>query len=194
MNFLAHVYLSGNNEQVLVGNFMGDFVKGKQFEEYEEGVKRGILLHRHIDEFTDQHYAVHESKKRLWEKYHHYAGVIVDMFYDHFLAANWSAYHHMPLENFSQYVYNTVLLYENILPKGVKYMMPFMIEHDWLKNYAHHEGIQRALSGMAKRTTFHSKMELAVADLKLQYADFKSDFESFFPDIKAFAEEWLKKN
>lgn len=194
MNFLAHIYLSGKNEQVLVGNFIGDFVKGNQFENFETDIKRGILLHRHIDEFTDHHPAVLKSKKMLWDKYRHYAGVIVDMFYDHFLAANWINYHSVPLEQFSKYVYATIGRYEQILPKGVKYMLPFMIENDWLLNYSKKNGIQRALSGMAKRTTFQSKMEEAVEDLTLHYDNFQIDFEAFFPDVEAYAKNWLEQN
>jgi acyl carrier protein phosphodiesterase len=91
MNFLAHLHLSGNNPNIMLGNFMGDFVKGKSYrQQYEPEIIKGIELHRSIDEFTDSHPVVTESKNRLRPTYRHYSGVIVDVFYDHFLAANWN--------------------------------------------------------------------------------------------------------
>lgn len=194
MNFLAHLYLSGNNEEIMVGNFIGDFVKGKAYEVYSKNIQRGIILHRHIDEYTDHHPVVMESKKRLWEKYRHYAGVIVDMFYDHFLAANWSDFHKMPLPDFAQYVYRLMLSHKEQLPKGVNYMLPFMIEHNWLFNYANTEGIHNALAGMARRTTFKSKMDEAVVDLDHHYSEFEDEFRRFFPDLENFVQDWLKNN
>ncbi|MEX2335963.1 MAG: ACP phosphodiesterase [Fulvivirga sp.] len=194
MNFLAHLYLSGYNEKVMVGNFIGDFVKGKQYENYEPGIKKGILLHRHIDAFTDVHPKVIASKRRLWEKYRHYAGVIVDIFYDHFLAVNWSVYHQMPLVDYTQKAYKIILAHETTLPKGAKYMLPFMMENNWLLNYAQKEGIRQALTGMARRATFQSKMGQAAHDLTLHYDDFEKDFKDFFPDVIIFAGDWLKEN
>ncbi len=89
MNFLAHIYLSGNQERVMIGNFIGDFVKGKAWEEFDSAIQRGILLHREIDRYTDDHEVVIKTKERLRPKYHHYAPVISDVFYDHFLASLW---------------------------------------------------------------------------------------------------------
>src|SRR5690606_29576564 len=102
MNFLAHIYLSGNDDLIRIGNFMADGIKGKDYEEYPEKLKTGILLHRFIDTYTDAHPIVRESTKRLHSKYHHYSGVAVDMFYDHFLAKNWSRYSDEPLDEFVQ--------------------------------------------------------------------------------------------
>lgn len=194
MNFLAHVFLSGSNEQIMVGNFIGDFVKGKEHEMYAPDIQRGILLHRHIDAYTDQHPAVYQSKKRLWKKYHHYAAVIVDVFYDHFLAAGWSAYHNMTLQDFSRHVYETVLQYDEVLPDRVKYMLKFMMRDNWLYSYSRTEGIHQALTGMARRTSFKSGMENAVQDLIAEYETFKEDFELFFPDVQAYVTEWLRNN
>src|SRR5688572_23110697 len=109
MNFLAHAYLSGDDEHVMAGNFFADFVKGKQaLQAFDTGIARGIALHRQIDSFTDTHAIVAESKKRLKPKYRHYAAVIVDVFYDHFLARNWNDYHHQPLEIYVRGVYATL--------------------------------------------------------------------------------------
>jgi acyl carrier protein phosphodiesterase len=192
MNFLAHLYLSGDNPTIMVGNFMGDFVKGKQaLEQFEPEIVKGIELHRSIDEFTDSHEVVTQSKNRLRPKYRHYSGVIVDVFYDHFLAKNWNDYHPDLLPDFADQAYETIQSFDTILPREVKYMMPYMIKGNWLVNYSKLEGIHQALSGMARRTPFLSKMEEASRDLEKDYSDFKSEFDSFFPQLKSFCEDFL---
>ena len=110
MNFLAHLYLSGNNKEVILGNFIADAVKGKELNRYKEQVQVGIRLHRAIDTYTDKHPVVEKSKERLRGKYHKYAGVIVDMFYDHFLAANWNEYSNEPLNKFTSNAYRILIL------------------------------------------------------------------------------------
>lgn len=194
MNFLAHLYLSGNNQKIMVGNFIGDFVKGKGYESFESGIKKGILLHRNIDAYTDQHPKFLESKRKLWDKYRHYSGVIVDMFYDHFLAANWASYHHLPLIDYTHDVYDLMEQHNTQLPMKFRNILPFIIKNNWLLNYAHKEGIAQALAGMARRTTFNSKMECAVSDLTQHYSTFQQDFEAFFPDVSVYAEKWLADN
>ena len=177
MNFLAHVYLSGNNPKLLVGNFIGDFVKGKNaLENFEEEIVRGIELHRSIDAFTDKHPTVSKSKDRLREKYRHYSGVIVDVFYDHFLGKNWKDYHPQPLDTFASNVYKIIDNHYTILPAEVKNMFPYMKRGNWLVGYSFVEGIHRALSGMASRTTFVSKMEQASGDLVTHYDAFEQEF------------------
>jgi len=195
MNFLAHLYLSGDNPKIKIGNFIGDFVKGKNLtERFDTAVAKGIALHREIDWFTDTHSVVKQSKDRLRPKYRHYAGVIVDIFYDHFLAKNWDHYSKQLLPDFAEACYATILEHESMLPEEVKYMMPYMIKGNWLVNYSKLEGIQRALSGMARRTRFESKMEDSVADLQDNYGDFKIEFEAFFPDLVANSEAWIRNH
>lgn len=184
MNFLAHLYLSGDDEEIMVGNFIGDFVRGRTiYEQFPYKIALGIELHREIDEFTDNHPVVLKSKIRLRPKYRHYAPVIVDMFYDHYLACHWNKYHTQPLHNYSQYAYQILTKFDEQLPRQVKYMLPYMIEGNWLLNYSKPEGIHRALSGMAKRTPYDSKMDEAIHDLKSNYADFEQEFSRFFPDL-----------
>ena len=100
MNFLAHIYLSGDNDLIKIGNFMADGIRGKQYENYPLEIQKGIILHRAIDTFTDAHPIFRQSTKRLHNNYHHYAGVIVDILYDHFLAKNWNKYSDEKLEDF----------------------------------------------------------------------------------------------
>jgi acyl carrier protein phosphodiesterase len=188
MNFLAHLYLSGDDPNLMVGNFIGDFVKGKiALAEFHPEIIKGIELHRAIDEFTDSHEVVTASKNRLRPKYRHYSGVIVDVFYDHFLAKNWNTYHPELLPDFADKAYGVIQSYDAILPKEVKFMMPYMIKGNWLVNYSSTEGIHRALSGMARRTPYESKMEQSVEDLRENYDDFKNEFEKFFPELNSFA-------
>lgn len=176
----------------MVGNFIGDFVKGRNaMEAFEPEIIKGIELHRNIDEFTDSHEIVTESKNRLRPKYRHYSGVIVDVFYDHFLAKNWNQYHTELLPDYADHVYEKIQAFDPILPMEVKYMMPYMIKGNWLVNYSKLEGINRALSGMSRRTPYESKMEEATLDLEKNYEAFKREFDTFFPSLKTFSENFL---
>ncbi|MEM7109751.1 MAG: ACP phosphodiesterase [Bacteroidota bacterium] len=195
MNFLAHAFLSGEEDkELMVGNFVGDFIKGKQYEDYSKGIQNGVLIHRAIDEYTDTHPVVSQSKDRLRFKYRHYSGVIVDMAYDHFLAANWSAYHDTSLLDFTYQVYHEIDQRLLFLPDRFTHMFSYMKRDNWLFHYAELEGIHRALSGMSRRTTFDSKMEEATQDLQDQYKDFEADFTQFIPDVIRFSAQWLEKN
>lgn len=192
MNFLAHLYLSGTDQKIMVGNFIADFVKGRAaLSQFEPEIIRGIELHRAIDEFTDTHPVVSISKNRLRLKYRHYSGVIVDVFYDHFLAREWSSYHYELLPDFADKAYNTIQAYNSVLPPDVKYMLPYMIKGNWLVNYSKLEGIHRALSGMSRRTPYESKMEESVVDLERDYEEYKKEFEVFFPQLTEFSKQFL---
>lgn len=186
MNFLAHLFLSGKEEEVMVGNFIGDFVKGSNFESFAPRIQHGIILHRAIDTFTDSHQVVLESKVRLRSEFSHYAPVIADIFYDHFLAKNWEAYAETPLREFTEWFYDMITAYSEILPPAVLRMLEFMKRDNWLYNYQFIEGIDKALSGLSRRTKFKSGMEHAAAALEKDYDDFENDFNRFFPDLQEF--------
>jgi acyl carrier protein phosphodiesterase len=193
MNFLAHLYLSGDNPEIMVGNFIGDFVRGRNvYDQFKHNIALGIELHRQIDEFTDHHQIVLESKKRLRGKYRHYAPVIVDVFYDHFLAIHWSDLHPKSLPDFATYAYMQLEHHESILPERVLHMMPYMIQGNWLVNYAKTEGIHRALSGMSRRTPYESKMDEAVHDLEKYFKEFDEEFLKFFPELKQMSESFIQ--
>lgn len=195
MNFLAHLYLSGDNQKIMLGNFMGDFVKGRgALGQFDPDIVKGIELHRTIDEFTDSHAVVTQSKNRLRPKYRHYSGVIVDIFYDHFLAKEWSNYHSDLLPDFADKAYEVIQSHDAILPEEIKFMMPYMIKGNWLVNYGRVEGIERALSGMARRARFESKMEQSVHELIEHYDLFLNEFSTFFPDLQKHATDWLNEN
>jgi acyl carrier protein phosphodiesterase len=192
MNFLAHLYLSGDDPEIRLGNFIGDFVRGRDLSaRYSPCIFKGILLHREIDEFTDRHPIVKQSKDRLRPKYRHYAPVIVDIFYDHFLAVNWHLYHPQLLPDFAEECYQYLEESLPILPEQVKWMLPHMVRGNWLVNYARVEGIQQALNGMTRRSKFDSKMNESVAELVQSYDEFNTEFKSFFPLLKEHASQFL---
>ncbi|QLE02979.1 DUF479 domain-containing protein [Galbibacter sp. BG1] len=186
MNFLAHIFLSGDNPKIKVGNFMADSIRGKRYLEYPKDFKRGIILHRAIDTFTDAHPTVRLSTKRLHKNYSHYSGVIVDIFYDHFLAKNWNQYSDKPLGLFVDDFYDLLGIYYDVLPINIKKMMPYMIADNWLLNYAKLDGITRVLDGMNRRTKNRSKMNYAIKDLEDNYDSFEAEFTSFFEELQAF--------
>lgn len=192
MNFLAHIYLSGNDQQLLLGNFIADSIKGKKYLEYPEGIRNGIILHRAIDFYTDTHPTVRKSISRLFDTYGHYSGVIVDILYDHFLAANWQDYSEIPLEIFVADFYD--LLQENyqILPKNIKQFLPYMIKDNWLVSYATVKGISRILYQMNERTKKRSKMNFAVIELEEHYEEFEAEFSSFFEELRLFTQNKIK--
>lgn len=193
MNFLAHIYLSGNNPKIMVGNFIGDFVKGRNLiEQFESDIAKGIELHRAIDDFTDHHPVVLKSKIRLRNKYRHFAPVIVDIFYDHFLARNWRKFHARSLEEFTIASYAIIQEEWTILPQGVRQMLPFMIKQNWLLQYQELSGIERVLKGMAQRSRFDSKMDESILELKQFYSDFGAEFDQFFPELAHHSEEFLQ--
>ena len=189
MNFLAHIYLSGDSTPLTIGNFIADFLRGSKMEDFEPEIQKGIRLHRSIDLYTDNHDVVMRSKKRLWDKYRHFSGVIVDIYYDHYLAKNWNMYSDLPLKTYVDNFYS--MIHANILPPKVNEMVPYMMKHDWLTNYANFEGIHNVMQGMSRRTRHESKMEESVNELKEDYEGFKEDFFEFFPDLEAYVAKYL---
>ncbi|MFD0836108.1 ACP phosphodiesterase [Mariniflexile aquimaris] len=191
MNYLAHIYLSGDNDLVTIGNFIADGIKGSSYKNYPKDIQTGVLLHRNIDTFTDAHAVFRQSTKRLHEKYGHYSGIIVDILYDHFLAKNWSVYSDMALAIYVDKFYNSLEQHYEILPMRIQKLMPYMLTDNWLLNYESIEGISRVLSGMNRRTNNRSKMDKAVEDLELFYAEFEAEFTIFFDELIIFSNQKL---
>ena len=176
----------------MVGNFIGDFVRGRNvYEQFKPSIALGIELHREIDNFTDSHAIVLESKKRLRPKYRHYSPVIVDMFYDHFLAKDWPSYHSISLDRFALTAYSVLNEYHEHLPERVQGLLPHIIKGNWLYNYSRIEGIHGALRGMSQRTPYESKMDEAVHDLREYYSEFEDEFSRFFPELQQMSEKFL---
>ena len=188
MNHLAHIYLSGTPGELMLGNFIADSVKGAEINRFSEGIKKGIRLHRQIDEYTDKHPVVEESKRRLRPAYAKYAGVIVDIFYDHFLALHWNDYSDVPLADYAANVYAFIESHLPELPERVNHFFPYMVTNNWLLNYGGFDGIAKVLEGMSRRTSFDSHMNLAIEDLRRDHALYEKEFALFFPDLIAFVE------
>jgi acyl carrier protein phosphodiesterase len=189
MNFLAHAFLSGEGEDTLIGNFIADAVKGNNISNFRDGIHKGILLHREIDRYTDQHPVFIRSQGRLKEEYGRYSGVVVDIYYDHFLAKNWDQYSEKELSEFALHVYGVMLENYNILPPKSRRILPFMIIHNWLVGYSRFKDLQWVFNGMSRRSAkYNSGMEGAVESLKKDYENFENDFHAFFPDMIKAAE------
>lgn len=193
MNYLAHIYLSGNDSQVIIGNFIADGIKGKKYLKYPPEIQKGILLHRQIDTFTDAHPIVRQSTKRLHQNYGHYSGIIVDIFYDHFLAKNWSKYSNIPLDEYVESFYQLLKDSHETLPHRIQKMMPYMIAENWLLSYASVSGISTILFQMNYRTQQKSKMNLAVTELEQFYIKFETEFTTFFEELITFSHQKLNE-
>ena len=187
MNFLAHIYLSGDNDLIKIGNFMADGIRGKHFESYPLEIQKGIILHRAIDTFTDANPIFRQSTKKLHAKYHHYAGVIVDVLYDHFLAKNWRKYSNEKLEDFVERFYQSLHYNYEMLSERTKGLMPIMMKENWLVSYQTVEGIEHILTQMDHRTKNQSQMRFATQELLEFYLEFEDEFTNFFQELNVFA-------
>lgn len=192
MNFLAHIYLSGDNDLIKIGNFMADGIRGKQYENYPLEIQKGIILHRAIDTFTDAHPIFRQSTKRLHNNYHHYAGVIVDILYDHFLAKNWNKYSDEKLEDFVEQFYKSLHDNNNVLSERAIRIMPILIEENWLVSYLTIDGIKHILTQMDRRTKNQSKMQFATQELLEFYTEFEDEFTQFFNELILFSNDKIK--
>jgi len=193
MNFLAHLYLSQNNTEIMIGNLIADHIRGNKFSHFSEAIQQGILLHRKIDSFTDTHAIVKQSKRRLHERYGHFDGVIIDVFYDYFLAKNWHLYSQIPLDVYAHAVYTLLQKHYDILPVKTQHILPYMIDYNWLYNYQFKEGIAKVLVGLNNRTKGISKMDLAIEDLNIHHHALEEDFSLFFKDLMHMTATELKR-
>ncbi|MFC7772434.1 ACP phosphodiesterase [Flavobacterium sp. GCM10027622] len=193
MNFLAHIYLSGENELISIGNFMADGIRGNQYLQFPKEIQQGVLLHRTIDSFTDAHPTYRKSKHRLHERYGHYSGVIMDIIYDHFLAKNWSHYHHEPLEEYAERFYQSLRQHYELLTEKTQNMMPYMIARNWLVSYASLAGLEMILFQMDYRTKHRAHMQNAMAELQEFYLEFEEEFTLFFEELREVCRLRLKE-
>lgn len=193
MNFLAHIYLSGEDDFVKIGNFMADSIRGSQYLDYPNSLQKGILLHRHIDSFTDSHPIYRKSKHRLHEKYGHYSGVIMDIAYDHFLAKNWSKYSNENLEDYAADFYQLVQDNFEILTERTKGMLPYMIGRNWLVSYATIAGLEMILFQMDYKTKHRVHMQEAIVEIQDFYTEFESEFFQFFEELVLSCQQKLKE-
>ena len=184
MNFLSHIYLSDDDDLVRIGNFMADSIKGKSYLDYHPKIQSGILLHREIDSFTDSHPVFRQSKHRLHEDFGHYSGVLIDLYYDHFLAKHFEKYHSESLNVFVQKFYLSLNTNFELLTPKIQNMMPYMISQNWLESYKTFDGIETIMIQMDYRTQNKSNMRFGIKNLKSHYLLFEEEFFIFFEAIQ----------
>lgn len=192
MNYLAHIYLSNNQPELQIGNFIADSVKGRDYSSYPETIQKGILIHRKIDSFTDSHQIIKDCKRKF-SAYGHYSGVVTDIIFDHFLAKNWSNYHQVPLPQFTSDFYKLLENNMEVLPKRVQQFYPVMKKYNWLLKYQTVAGISDILYQMNIRTRNISKMNYSVIELREHYDYLEAQFTQFFKELESFALSEIEK-
>lgn len=186
MNYLAHLHLGGPRPADMLGSLYGDFVKGPLQGRWPAEIEAGIRLHRQIDAFTDSHPLVLQAKSRFPSERRRYAGILIDLFFDHCLAANWADYSSEPLERFTQRVYG-VLAAEPELPGKLAVIAPHMAAHDWLGSYREFEVLERVLANMSRRLSRPDGLAGGLAELEQLYEPLLQDFRDFYPALQQFA-------
>lgn len=193
MNYLAHIYLSGNNDKHMLGNLLGDFVNKTEDGNFENSINKGIYMHRKLDSFTDSHPVFLKSKSRISSSNRRFAGLLIDMFYDHFLAKNWSQYSKLSLEEYTINFYKILEKYSSCLPHKLRTVMPAMINENWLLSYKETIGIEKALERISKRLSLPDNLlAAAINELDCNYGDFENDFNTFFPAAIEYANQLLE--
>jgi acyl carrier protein phosphodiesterase len=187
VNYLAHAYLSFNKPEVLVGNIISDFVKGKKKFDYPPSVQVGIVLHRAIDQFTDEHIATKTAKKIFQPYYRLYSAAFVDVVYDHYLANDAHEFPGNTLQSFAQEVYETLGGYKHLFPSPFAGMFPYMKQYDWLYNYRQRWGIKRSFEGVAHRALYIKESNTAFALFEEHYDELEQCYRNFFPALKEFS-------
>lgn len=183
MNYLAHLYLADDSPESILGNLLGDFLKGQGTEGYCDEIKEGIRLHKNVDRYTDSHPIVRDSKRLISRVNRRYAGILVDVFYDHFLAKNWLNYSAVPLQEFTLKVYDILQSYQAILPNSLKRGLPHIITRNLLMSYAEISGISFALQRLSMRLKRENDLGIAVEELTTNYERLEVNFSLFFPEL-----------
>jgi acyl carrier protein phosphodiesterase len=189
MNYLAHLFLSGDDEQTMVGNFIGDHVKGRDWVKFPDKIRTGILMHRQIDTFTDAHPKFKEAKVLFRSEFGLYSGIVVDFLYDHFLASNWNEYSDLTLRTYAKQSHAVLLKNFMHLPVRVKDFLPFLIQNRRLESYASIAGIVQALKIMSNYSSLPAKPEFVINTLQTNYEFFNNNFKVFMFDIIRFIAE-----
>jgi len=183
MNFLAHFYLAFDSPDLLIGQFLGDYVKGKRYNDYPVEIKNGILLHRFIDYTTDHSPLNNDIKNLLRTSLGKYTGIALDVFYDHFLAAHWNTYHKVPLEDFILWVYEQLMIKSSYMNDEMKRILHYMRTYNWLGRYSEVSGIELTLREMSMRLPAPNTLNQAAAMLKSSYTEIEMAFFEFFPQL-----------
>nr|WP_314484515.1 ACP phosphodiesterase [uncultured Pseudomonas sp.] len=192
MNYLAHLHLGGPAPQQLLGSLYGDFVKGSLEGRFPPLLEASIRLHRHIDSFTDAHPVVLAALARFPRERRRFAGIALDVFFDHCLARHWSEYAQQPLRQFTGAFYQ-VLLAEPALPGRLARIAPYMAEDDWLGSYGDFATLEQVFAGIARRLSRPEGLAGVMEELDLLYVPLLEDFRAFYPQVQAFAASHLER-
>lgn len=190
MNYLAHLLLSDGTPESLVGNMMGDFVKGDLAGRFSPGIRRGIERHRKIDSFAAGNPCFIASKRRLESSYRHYKGILVDMYYDHFLASDWEIYSSQPLAEFIHTAYATLEEFRAVLPDDLQKILPVMFTGNWLLSYRDLAGIADVLKRMSARLRRANPLSSGIDELVRHYVPLREDFHAFFPQLIVYVDSF----
>jgi acyl carrier protein phosphodiesterase len=193
MNYLAHAYLSFNEPEMLAGNMISDFVKGKKKFDYAAGIQKGITLHRAIDVFTDNHEITRQAKLFFKPAYGLYAGAFMDVVYDHFLATDTQEFPGNALDMFAQKTYLQLQAFETVLPDRFRHLLYYMRTQNWLYNYRFKEGIKNSFAGLVRRAAYMHEHETAFHIFEENYTALNGYYETFFPALKNFASGTLNQ-
>ena len=192
MNYLAHAYLSFNNPEILAGNMISDYIKGKKQFNYPLAVQKGIKLHRAIDNFTDTHVATQDLKSFFRPQYRLYSGAFADVVYDHFMANDIDVFNsETVLKTFAANTYQLLESYTELFPLPFQKMFPYMKEYDWLYNYRHTWGIEKSFGGVVRRSAYLTESAIAFEIFNAHYTDMQTCYRAFFPDLKKYSLEKL---
>jgi acyl carrier protein phosphodiesterase len=187
VNYLAHAYLSFGDPDILAGNMISDFVKGKKKYEYSVRIQMGITLHRKIDEYTDSHPATRQAKEFLKKAAGAYAGAFVDIVYDHFLANDPYEFEEGALAEFAQNTYLLLEPFEMEFPEKFQRFFHYMRMQNWLLNYRSTEGIHNSFRGLCHRAKYIDDAEPVFEAFLIHYEELKMTYEFFFPHVKTLA-------
>ena len=189
MNYLVHLYLSGSDPEIQLGGLKGDFIKGPLPSSYPDKIALGLQLHRRIDSLAHTSLHTRRSRQKLDSKYGHGRGIIVDIFYDHFLATNWLDYSATPLENYASEIYSLLQTYFRQLPEGLQQVAPRMIKHNWLVSYQQREVVGKALCRIAQRLSRPLPLAEGIEDLVTHEVSLRQDFKGFINEALLFVQE-----
>ena len=193
MNYLAHLYLADTSDEFLIGSFLGDFVKGSIGDQYSPEISTGIIFHRKIDTFADAHEKTVASRNLFSREKRRFAGIILDICYDHFLTKHWSEYSDTPLSEYIAHVYDLLQKYQDNFPRRLKIVLPRLISQNWLGTYATLTGVEITLNRIAKRISRKNSLEGSIAEIRSNYADLEANFLAFFPDLVAYAKSFIRE-
>lgn len=189
MNYLSHLFLAEDTEESKIGNLLGDFVKGRLDDSFSPEIIKGIKTHRKVDSFTDSHHIIKQTKKLISPGRRKYSGVMVDIFFDHFLTKNWNKYSDTDFNNFIDDTYKVLLKHESIYPLKGKVFIPRIVEKDWLRKYGDFEGLSLVFDRMSERVKRENPLKGSEEELRENYSKMEKNFDTFFPQLIKYVEE-----